>query len=126
MRVALYSENEEELCRLTEYLEYCSRETLQHVNIIGFSERMEFCRTIQDGREPLDLLVLALDGTASLEIMDMVRASYPDIDIFWFSDLDFAVRSYYYGTLWFGRKPVSLGDMQKAFRRKIVCGGKRI
>lgn len=119
MKVILYGENEKELQQLTEYLEYCGRTELRHVYVTSFSEHVDFCRAVRDGTAPPDLFVIALNGTSSLEIMEMVRAGYPDIDIFWFSDLDFAVRSYLYGALWFGRKPVSLEDMQKAFRRKI-------
>lgn len=125
MRVALYSEDKEELRQLEEYLEYCGRAEMRHISVMAFGEHMEFFRRIRDEAEPPDLLVIALDGTASLEIMDMVRARYPTIDIFWFSDLDFAVRSYYYGALWFGRKPVSLQDMRKAFRRKLMKSGSR-
>lgn len=123
MRVALYSEDKEERQQLETYLEDCGREEMRHISVTESGGHVEFLQSIRDAAEPPDLLVIALDGTASLEVMEMVRARYPTVDIFWFSDLDFSVRSYYYGTLWFGRKPVSMQDMRKAFRRKLMKGG---
>lgn len=120
MTVALYSENQEELHQITGYLKCCGREYLRCVDVFGFGNHLEFGRAIRDGMESFDLLVITKDGTSSLEIMDMVRSRYPNMDIFWFSDLDFAVRSYYYGVLWFGQKPVRLEDIQKAFRQKLA------
>lgn len=123
MRVALYSEDKEERQQLETYLEDCGREEMRHVSVTESGGHVEFLQSIRDAAEPPDLLVIALNGTASLEVMEMVRARYPTVDIFWFSDLDFSVRSYYYGTLWFGRKPVSMQDMRKAFRRKLMKSG---
>ncbi len=73
----------------------------------------------RDRVENFDLLVVAQDGTFSLEVMDMLRQYTTEMKIFWFSDLDFSVRSYSYGTLWFGKKPVDLKAMRKAFKRVI-------
>ena len=39
----------------------------------------------------------------------------PHAHIFWFSDLDFALRAYRYNADWFGKKPVDIHSLRKAF-----------
>lgn len=114
MRIALYDENKIESGQLHRYLKQCGREIMRTVDVVVFEDYGQLCRA--DG-EQFELLVVAQDGTFSLEVIEMVRKRSPDIGIFWFSDLDFSIRSYFYGALWFGRKPVQIEDIRKAFRR---------
>ena len=62
-----------------------------------------------------DLFVVAQDGTFSLEIMELLWEKRPHAHIFWFSDLDFALRAYRYNADWFGKKPVDIHSLRKAF-----------
>ncbi|QBE97333.1 hypothetical protein PMF13cell1_02889 [Blautia producta] len=121
MIAALYDENAGERRQLADYLKQCGREELRTVKVIPFESHVEFCKAVRDRVENFDLLVVAQDGTFSLEVMDMLRQYTTEMKIFWFSDLDFSVRSYSYGTLWFGKKPVDLQAMRKAFKRVIQC-----
>ena len=116
-RIALYDENKTESEKLNRYLEQCGREMMRIVNVTVFGEYEDFCRAVTGSGGQFELLVMAQNGTFSLEIIEMARANIPDIGILWFSDLDFSIRSYAYGVLWFGRKPVQMEDMRKAFRR---------
>ena len=54
-------------------------------------------------------------GTFSLEIMELLWEKRPHAHIFWFSDLDFALRAYRYNADWFGKKPVDIHSLRKAF-----------
>lgn len=117
MRIALYDENETESARLKHYLEQCGRERMRVVDVTVFRVYEEFCRAAVEQAGQFELLVMAQDGTFSLEIVEMAREKIPDMEIMWFSDLDFSIRSYVYGVLWFGRKPVGMEDMRKAFHR---------
>ena len=119
MIAALYDENAGERRQLADYLKQCGREELRTVKVIPLESHVEFCKAVRDRVENFDLLVVAQDGTFSLEVMDMLRQYTTEMKIFWFSDLDFSVRSYSYGTLWFGKKPVDLKAMRKAFKRVI-------
>lgn len=73
---------------------------------------------VRDGPD-FDLFVVAQDGTFSLEVVELLREARPQARIFWFSDLDFALRAYRYNADWFGRKPVALPTMQKAFGQLV-------
>lgn len=117
MTVALYNENEEERNQLISYLEQCGRKELRQVKVFPYENHVEFCKAVQDGSQVFDLLVIALDGTFSLEVVDIIRQYDSDIKIMWFSDLDFSLRSYEYSVLWFGKKPVDMTAMRKAFKR---------
>ena len=57
-----------------------------------------------------------MNGTFSLELMDAAARLASRTPVFWFSDLDFAVRSYDYGVIWFGKKPVMLNALRRAFQ----------
>ena len=119
MIAALYDENAGERRQLADYLKQCGREELRTVKVIPFESHVEFCKAVRDRVENFDLLVVAQDGTFSLEVMDMLRQYTTEMKIFWFSDLDFSVRSYSYGTLWFGKNPVDLKYMRTAYKRVI-------
>ena len=69
---------------------------------------------VRDGPE-VDLFVVAQDGTFSLEIMELLWEKRPHAHIFWFSDSDFALRAYRYNADWFGKKPVDIHSLRKAF-----------
>lgn len=117
MRIALYNENAGERQEMERQLRACGREALRRVDVTAFSDRSGFCRAVQDVPERFDLLVVAQDGTHSLETLDYLQARGVSERAAWFSDLDFGVRSYSYRVLWFARKPVSLSTMQKVFDR---------
>lgn len=117
MRIALYDENKTESGQLKCYLEQCGREMMRTLDVTTFEAYEDFCRSLTESGEPFELLVMAQNGTFSLEVIEMVRGKLPGIGILWFSDLDFSIRSYVYGALWFGRKPVQIEDMRKAFWR---------
>ena len=94
LKIALYNENLRELEILLGQLDQCAREYL---------------------RFEVDLFVVAQDGTFSLEIMELLWEKRPHAHIFWFSDLDFALRAYRYNADWFGKKPVDIHSLRKAF-----------
>ena len=98
MIAALYDENAGERRQLADYLKQCGREELRTVKVIPFESHVEFCKAVRDRVENFDLLVVAQDGTFSLEVMDMLRQYTTEMKIFWFSDLDFSVRSYSFQT----------------------------
>lgn len=75
---------------------------------------------VRDGPD-FDLFVVAQDGTFSLEVVELLREERPKARIFWLSDLGFALRAYRYNADWFGRKPVALPAMQKAFGQLLRC-----
>ena len=99
MKIALYNENLGELEILLGQLDQCAREYLRFVEITP----------------EVDLFVVAQDGTFSLEIMELLWEKRPHAHIFWFSDLDFALRAYRYNADWFGKKPVDIHSLRKAF-----------
>lgn len=126
MRIALYNENAAESRDLARQLRVCGRDALRQVEVTAFESHMDFCRAARDGPEDFDLLVVAQDGTFSLEIMDYLQACHAADRALWFSDLDFGVRSYTYRVIWFGRKPVTLSVMRKAFDRAMEIRAHRI
>ncbi len=115
MRVAVYNENISEWETLQGYLNKCGEDLRRIVHAEFFDDYGDFLRIITTGR--YDMLLVAQDGTFSLEIMDAIQNNAPKTPVIWFSDLDFAVRSYEYGVVWFGRKPVELAKLKKAFAR---------
>lgn len=119
MRTALYDENQAERQLLIRYLRQCGQENLRPVEVVPFDSHVDFCRAVVFDRASFDLLVVAQDGTFSLEVIDEVRKRAPELPVIWFSDLDFAIRSYIYGTAWFGKKPVELPAMRQAFIRAL-------
>ena len=86
-------------------LDQCAREYLRFVEITPYVRQEDFCSLVRDGPE-VDLFVVAQDGTFSLEIMELLWE---------FSDLDFALRAYRYNADWFGKKPVDIHSLRKAF-----------
>lgn len=115
MNVAVYTDNAFEQQQISDTLKKCGVEYLRPVRVTLFTDYTAFCHDLDLRR--FDLLVIAQGGTFSLELMDAVRQRSPDTPVFWFSDLDFAVRSYEYGVIWFGKKPVELSVMRRAFQR---------
>lgn len=105
MKIALYNENLGELEILLGQLDQCAREYLRFVEITPYVRQEDFCSLVRDGPE-VDLFVVVQDGTFSLEIMELLWEKRPHAHIFWFSDLDFALRAYRYNADWFGKKPV--------------------
>ena len=91
MKIALYNENLRELEILLGQLDQCAREYLRFVEITPYVRQEDFCSLVRDGPE-VDLFVVAQDGTFSLEIMELLWEKRPHAHIFWFSDLDFALR----------------------------------
>ena len=114
MKIALYNENLRELEILLGQLDQCAREYLRFVEITLYVRQEDFCSLVRDGPE-VDLFVVAQDGTFSLEIMELLWEKRPHAHIFWFSDLDFALRAYRYNADWFGKKPVDIHSLRKAF-----------
>lgn len=119
MRIALYNENTDERKELERQLRVCGKEALRKVEVIAYGNHVDFCRAIQDTPGEFDLLMVAQDGTFSLEIMDYLQAHRMADRVLWFSDLDFGVRSYAYRALWFGRKPIAMPILRKAFARAM-------
>ncbi len=119
MRIALYNENSPERMIMSEHLKQCGREELRKVSIVHFDNHVDLCQAVEAKRDEFDLLIIAQDGTFSLEVMDMLHPHQLGKRLVWFSDLDFAVRSYNYGTLWFGKKPVDLPILRKVFERAL-------
>ncbi len=114
LKIALYNENLGELEILLGQLDQCAREYLRFVEITPYVRQEDFCSLVRDGPE-VDLFVVAQDGTFSLEIMELLWEKRPHAHIFWFSDLDFALRAYRYNADWFGKKPVDIHSLRKAF-----------
>lgn len=114
MKIALYNENLGELEILLGQLDQCAREYLRFVEITPYVRQEDFCSLVRDGPE-VDLFVVAQDGTFSLEIVELLWEKRPHAHIFWFSDLDFALRAYRYNADWFGKKPVDIHSLRKAF-----------
>ena len=102
MKIALYNENLGELEILLGQLDQCAREYLRFVEITPYVRQEDFCSLVRD-------------GTFSLEIMELLWEKRPHAHIFWFSDLDFALRAYRYNADWFGKKPVDIHSLRKAF-----------
>ena len=100
MKIALYNENLGELEILLGQLDQCAREYLRFVEITPYVRQEDFCSLVRDGR---------------LEIMELLWEKRPHAHIFWFSDLDFALRAYRYNADWFGKKPVDIHSLRKAF-----------
>lgn len=117
MNAAVYTDDVFEQQQISEALKKCGMEFLHPVRVTPYADYTAFCHALSF--RPFDLLVIAQSGTFSLELMDAVRQRSPDTPVFWFSDLDFAVRSYEYGVVWFGKKPVELTVMRKAFQRLL-------
>ena len=101
MRIALYNENPGELKALAGQLDRCAREHLRFAEIVPYARQEDFCSMVRDGPD-FDLFVVAQDGTFSLEVVELLREERPEARIFWFSDLDFALRAYRYNADWFG------------------------
>ena len=118
MRIALYNENPGELKAMSGQLDRCAREYLRFAEIVPYARQEDFCSMVRDGPD-FDLFVVAQDGTFSLEVVELLGEARPQARIFWFSDLDFALRAYRYNADWFGRKPVALPAMQKAFGQLV-------
>ena len=110
MKIALYNENLGELEILLGQLDQCAREYLRFVEITPYVRQEDFCSLVRDGPE-VDLFVVAQDGTFSLEIMELLRSNSASTS-FW---LDFALRAYRYNADWFGKKPVDIHSLRKAF-----------
>ncbi len=117
MNAAVYTDDVFEQQQISDALRKCGIEFLRPVRVTPFADYTVFCHALALRR--FDLLVIAQSGAFSLELMDAVRQRSPDTPVFWFSDLDFAVRSYEYGVVWFGKKPVELSVMRRAFQRLL-------
>ena len=117
MHAAVYTDDVFEQHQISEALKQCGMELFHPVKVMPFADYEAFCHALTMKR--FDLLVIAQSGTFSLELMDAVRQRSPDTPVLWFSDLDFAVRSYDYGVVWFGKKPVDLPVMRRAFKRLL-------
>ena len=102
MKIALYNENLGELEILLGQLDQCAREYLRFVEITPYVRQEDFCSLVRDGPE-VDLFV------------ELLWEKRPHAHIFWFSDLDFALRAYRYNADWFGKKPVDIHSLRKAF-----------
>lgn len=113
MQVALYADLPAEQQQIIGHLKKCGLEYLRPVQVTAFSDYTGFCNALS--RSTFDLIVIALSGTFSLELMDAAARLASRVPVFWFSDLDFAVRSYDYGVVWFGKKPVELMALRRAF-----------
>lgn len=119
MYIALYNSCAEESQILTKYLHQCAREYLRPAKITVYNGHEALYQLVLDRPDAFDLLVVAEDGTFSLEVVDFLRHNSPAAPVLWFSDLDFAMRAYAWGVAWFGRKPVSLAGVRKAFARAL-------
>ncbi len=115
MRIAVYNENTSEWQDLQSHLNKCGQDLQRSMHADFYNNYGDYIRVIATGRH--DMLLVAQDGTFSLEIMEAIRSSATKTPVIWFSDLDFAIRSYEYGVVWFGRKPVELAKLKKAFAR---------
>ncbi len=115
MRIAVYNENTSEWKTLQSHLEKCGQDMQRTMRTDFYNDYGDFFHTIAAGRH--DILLVAQDGTFSLEVMEAIKSVAPRTPVIWFSDLDFAIRSYDYGVVWFGRKPVELAKLKKAFAR---------
>ena len=118
MQIALYADLPEEQQQIAGDLKICGLEYLRPVQVTLLSDYAEFCGALQCKK--FDLLVVAINGTFSLELMDAAARLAPHMPIFWFSDLDFAVRPYDYGVVWFGTKPVERNALRHAFQCLIL------
>ena len=117
MHAAVYTDDVFEQQQIGEALKQCGMEQLHSVKVMPFADYKAFCHALTLKR--FDLLVIAQSGTFSLELMDAIHLRSTNTPVIWFSDLDFAVRSYEYGVIWFGKKPVELPVMRKAFQRLL-------
>ena len=115
MKIALYNENLGELEILLGQLDQCAREYLRFCGDYPLCETGGFFAAWCGMGPEVDLFVVAQDGTFSLEIMELLWEKRPHAHIFWFSDLDFALRAYRYNADWFGKKPVDIHSLRKAF-----------
>ena len=108
----------QKLKTLSGQLDRCAREHLRFAEIVPYVRQEDFCSMVRDGPE-FDLFVVAQDGTFSLEVVELLREERPQARIFWFSDLDFALRAYRCNADWFGKKPVALSNLRKAFGQVV-------
>ncbi len=122
MNAAIYTDDAFEQQRISEALKQCGMEFLHPIRSVCFSDYTVFCNSLRT--ESFGLLVIAQNGSSSLELMDAAQQHAPGTPVIWFSDLDFAVRSYEYGVIWFGKKPVKLSALRNAFQRMLnrACG----
>lgn len=115
MNTAVYTDDASEQQIISDALKKCGMEYLRPASVTVFSDYADFCCALSFRR--FDLLLIAQDGAFSLALMEAIRQFSPDTPVIWFSDMDFAVRSYEYEVVWFGKKPVELPALRKAFQR---------
>ncbi len=117
MNAAVYTDDALELRQISDALKQCGMEFLHPISVTPLVSYTEFCQSLST--RVFDLLVIAQSGAFSLELMEAARQRSPGTPIVWFSDLDYAVRSYEYGVVWFGKKPVEPAALSKAFQRLL-------
>ena len=84
MQIALYADSPAEQQQITGDLKKCGLEYLRPVQVTLLSDYAEFCGALQ--RKRFDLLVIAMNGTFSLELMDAAARLASRTPVFWFSD----------------------------------------
>lgn len=115
IRILLYDEEIDErrqLCK--QILKYYEAYKLV-VQISEFEDHVSVLDALK--KENFELVVIAQDGTFSLEVVDRVRRMKPDIKLLWCSDLDFAIRSYDVQAKYFLKKPISEETLAQALKK---------
>ena len=123
MRIALYDSRADERGRLADQLCACAREHSRPAEVTAYGGHEDLLRTVERCPGAFDLFVVAEDGPFSLEMVEFLCRCMPPAPVIWFSDLDFAVRSYACGVAWFGKKPVCPETVRRAFARALEGRG---
>ena len=123
MRIALYDSRADECGRLADQLRACAREHRRPAEVTVFSRHEDLLRSAERCPGAFNLFVVAEDGPFSLEVVEFLCRCRPPAPVIWFSDLDFAVRSYACGVAWFGKKPVYPETVRRAFARALEGRG---
>ena len=123
MRIALYDSRDGEDRALEDQLRACAREHRRSAKVTVYGRHEDLLRTVERCPGAFDLFVVAEDGPFSLEVVEFLCRCRPPTPVIWFSDLDFAVRSYACGVAWFGKKPVCPETVRRAFARALEGRG---
>lgn len=118
--ISIYAPNPQIENRLLELLSTMSEEWTEPICATGFSD---FAGFLESGRHnPRRILILAQEGTTSVELAATTVEECPDSPVVWLSDLDFALYSYHLEVAYFGLLPVTKEMMYMVLRS---CGRKK-
>lgn len=118
--ISIYAPNPQIENRLLELLSVMREEWAEPICATGFSD---FSGFLESGRHnPRRILILAQEGTTSVELVATAVEECPSSPVVWLSDLDFALYSYHLEVAYFGLLPVTKEMMHMVLRS---CGRKK-